>query len=59
MEVWAIDRRTFRKAVKHIAADTFRDKKQFIESITLFKDLTWEESDLLIASLIQYKFGAG
>jgi CRP-like cAMP-binding protein len=59
VEVWAIDRRTFREAVKQIAADTFRDKKQFIETISLFKHLNWEECDLLVSCLIQNKFDAG
>jgi hypothetical protein len=57
--MWTIDRAAFKEAVKHIAIETFRDKKQFIEKISLFQHLSWEHSDLLIEGLIMHKFEAG
>jgi CRP-like cAMP-binding protein len=50
--LWTIDRNSFKNAMKTISTNTYEARKAFIANISIFHNLSWDEKDALISSLV-------
>jgi cGMP-dependent protein kinase len=59
VQMWVLDRKTFRSAVKAVNTQHYMENKKFIDSVPLFNLLTPTQRETLVGSLSSLKFRQG
>lgn len=59
VQMWVLDRKTFRTAVKAVNTKHYNENKRFIDSVPLFSLLTCTQRESLVGSLSSLKFRQG
>jgi cGMP-dependent protein kinase len=57
--LWAIDRKTFRKAIEEMMTKEYDENRHFIENVKFFQTMTAEQKDSLASVLFTQKFSPG
>ncbi|CAG9314505.1 PKG_2 [Blepharisma stoltei] len=57
--LWGVDRTTFKEAIKIVNALNLEENKNFLDSVPLLNQLTSEQKDGLLASLVTEKWSSG